>query len=138
MLYNVAKYNSIIYNNTYKALHNLFKLTNSNPFHAIHIRKGDFQYNEVHEVNEGTILKQVHKLIPQQSYVYILTDQKDKSIFKNLEKYYNVLYYNDILTDVTVPDYYIPMIEMGIGTRSNIFVGSRLSTFSGYNNRTRI
>ena len=88
--------------------------------------------NEVHEVNEGTILKQVHKLIPQQSYVYILTDQKDKSIFKNLQKYYKVLYYNDISTNITVPNYYIPMIEMGIGTRANIFIGSRLSTFSGY------
>ena len=132
MLYNAIKYNITIRQNTYKALTNIFRKTKSNPFYAMHIRKGDFQYGEVNHLDESVIIKQVHKLIPRNSYLYILTDQKDKSIFKNLQKYYKVLYYNDISQNVNALSHHTPMIDMGIGTRSILFVGSRLSTFSGY------
>lgn len=136
MILNAIQYTAIIRDNINKAqlnIHKKFKLHYTDKYYAVHIRRNDFiQYKFVYDVSIDTILQQLHKLIPRGSNVYLLTDEVDMSYFKNFCKFYNVLVYKDISHNINVPSWYIPMIEMGLGVRSHIFVASRLSTFSGY------
>ena len=102
-------------------------------YNAIHIRKGDFQWKEINNLSIEDIYQQLKYILDPDTILYILTDQKDKSIFNLLyHKFKTVLFWDDIKH--LYPDInqdYIPMIEMTIGKLANIFVGSRLSTFSG-------
>ena len=102
-------------------------------FNAIHVRKGDFQFKEIHNLSISDIYLQLKYILDPTVPLYILTDQKDLSVFDYLnDKFNTILFWKDVAhlyTSVNID--YIPMIEMSLATKSNLFVGSRLSTFSG-------
>ena len=109
-----------------------------NGFNSMHIRKGDFQWKEINNLSIQDIYRQIENILDPEIPLYILTDEKDKSFFDYLQdKFKTILFWNDVeylYNKGNNKDYnsdYIPMIEMSLATKSKLFIGSRLSTFSG-------
>lgn len=111
-------------------------------YHALHIRRGDFQYKQTRLNSEELYNNIKHLLDPRISkLLYIATDEKNKEFFKpffddgryevrflsDYEKYFNSDFnYN-----------YIGMVEQVICANAHTFVGTPLSTFTGYITRMR-
>ena len=76
---------------------------------------------------------------PQNSTIYIATDEKDKSFFNLLSRHYKILYLDDFLKDLgdEVNTNYFGMIDQLVASRGRIFFGCWFSTFTGYINRLR-
>lgn len=107
-------------------------------YYAIHIRRGDFQYEDL-LLSSEQIYNNIKNIIPQGAKLYISTDESDKSFFSILEEKYNVKYYNDI-KQIIWPDTHkdlIGSIEQLICAQAKIFIGNKLSTFSSYIYRLR-
>lgn len=108
----------------------------SGDYDAIHIRRGDFkyvhttlvekQYKELPSLLEGRIRKNVP--------LYIATDEKDLSLFDNLKSEYNIVFLSDLKENIQTIDMTLDTI---IASNANIFLGSRMSTFSDYINILR-
>ena len=101
-------------------------------YYAIHIRRGDLQYPFIRNNPIHNIYLQVRQLIPLGSIIYIATDEKDKSQFSSFFNDYNVLFYDSVKPNNPIDKSFIPLVEMGICVMSQLFIGTRLSTFSGY------
>jgi GDP-fucose protein O-fucosyltransferase len=72
------------------------------------------------------------------STVYMATDERDRSFFKDLADHYDVVYLDDfapLLKGVNTNFY--GMIDQLITSRSRVFFGCWFSTFTGYINRIR-
>lgn len=105
-------------------------------YDAIHIRRGDFkyvhttlvekQYKELPSLLEGRVRKNVP--------LYIATDEKDLSLFDNLKSEYNIVFLSDLKKNIQTIDMTLDTI---IASNANIFLGSRMSTFSDYINILR-
>jgi GDP-fucose protein O-fucosyltransferase len=70
--------------------------------------------------------------------VYMATDERDKSFFKDLSVHYDIVYLDDfapLLKGVNTNFY--GMIDQLITSRSRVFFGCWFSTFTGYINRIR-
>jgi GDP-fucose protein O-fucosyltransferase len=70
--------------------------------------------------------------------VYMATDERDKSFFKDLSDHYDIVYLDDfapLLKGVNTNFY--GMIDQLITSRSRVFFGCWFSTFTGYINRIR-
>ena len=108
----------------------------SGDYDAIHIRRGDFkyvhttlvekQYKELPSLLEGRVRKNVP--------LYIATDEKDLSLFDNLKSEYNIVFLSDLKENIQTIDMTLDTI---IASNANIFLGSRMSTFSDYINILR-
>ena len=104
-------------------------------FNALHIRKGDFQWETINKLSLDVIYNKIKYIFDSDTVLYILTDHTDKTFFKELyNNFSNIMFFSDFnlnnLTQ-TIDKQYLPMIDMELATRANIFVGTRLSTFSG-------
>ena len=103
-------------------------------YDSIHIRRGDFQYQELH-VSSDTILRNIKSLTSKET-LYIATDEKDKNFFNLLKTRYNVVFFDDLIDKVSLygefDKNWIPCIEQLICSRGSTFVSSRFSTLSSY------
>eukprot|EP00934_Nitzschia_sp_Nitz4_P007095 Nitzschia sp. Nitz4//scaffold284_size24204//366//2431//NITZ4_008411-RA/size24204-augustus-gene-0.2-mRNA-1//1//CDS//3329545673//7085//frame0 len=106
-------------------------------FDTMHVRRGDFQYT-VTRVEANDIYAMTSKKIPDNTTVYIATDERDKSFFKLLQEHYDVVFLDDFMS--VLPDVnsnYYGMIDQIVASRGRIFFGCWFSTFTGYINRLR-
>jgi hypothetical protein len=108
-------------------------------YYAIHIRRNDFQYKHLF-ISAEDLLNNIKDQVPQSARLYIATDCQDKSYFAPLQKYYNVFFYEDVVTGAGIkcPHYnFIPIIEQLICSRAVAFIGNDYSTLSSYIYRMR-
>eukprot|EP01122_Echinamoeba_exundans_P010334 TRINITY_DN3846_c0_g1_i2.p1 TRINITY_DN3846_c0_g1~~TRINITY_DN3846_c0_g1_i2.p1 ORF type:complete len:281 (+),score=55.77 TRINITY_DN3846_c0_g1_i2:260-1102(+) len=113
-------------------------------FSALHIRRGDFQYPQQRQLTGKQIYENIRRLIPAGSDLYIATDESDKALFQRdfvdiFAQSYTVHMFDQYSKPVksVAPSNWIGVIEQIICSRSQIFVGTKLSTYSGYVQRLR-
>jgi hypothetical protein len=113
---------------------------NGNPdglYDSMHIRRGDFQYKET-RIEADEILQNILDIMPENTTLFIATDEKSLDFFQPLMNRYKVYFLKDFLH--LVPDLnknYYGMLDQRIASRGRTFAGAYLSTFTGYINRQR-
>jgi hypothetical protein len=107
-------------------------------FVAFHIRRGDFQHKHT-QLSADEILKNVEGLLPDKgadSSAYISTDEKDKNFFAPFSRRFgNVFFLSNFTESVGlshIDQNFLGMIEQVICSSAHIFIGTPLSTFTGY------
>ena len=106
-------------------------------FDTMHIRRGDFQY-KVTRFEAKDIYEMTSKQIPDNTTVYIATDERDKSFFNLLKQHYDVVFLDDFKHELEgVNTNYYGMIDQLVASRGRTFYGCWFSTFTGYINRLR-
>jgi purine nucleoside permease len=85
---------------------------------AFHIRRGDFQYKKT-RVSADMIYDIGHNdLMTEGATVYITTDERDKSFFKALASYYDVVYLDDYLHPIpNLYTHYYSMIDQLVASK---------------------
>ena len=112
-------------------------------YHAYHIRRGDFQYEDTRLSAEDIYAQTRHLLDPNvTTLLYIATDEKNKSFFKPFTKDFTVRFLEDyqkpaLLGHDHVNQNYIGMIEQVVAANAHTFIGTPFSTFTGYITRMR-
>jgi hypothetical protein len=114
---------------------------NSNEFDTLHVRRGDFSdYFDVTQSTAEDIYEMTSKngVVPENTTIYIGTDEGNKTFFNLLKERYDVLFLDDFeeeLGDINTNFY--GMIDQLVASRGNNFFGCWFSTFSGYIHRLR-
>lgn len=112
-------------------------------YHAIHVRRGDFQYSftqlsaeEIHNNIKHLLDTTVTRIL------YISTDEKNKSFFDPFKANFKIRFLSDYIHPGN-KDYsnlnqnHIGMVEQVICANAHTFIGTPLSTFTGYITRMR-
>ena len=106
-------------------------------YNSVHIRRNDFlsvrSSTAVPQLT--TLLDDIKNRIPNDLPLYIATDEKDKSLFDFLKENYKIYFLEDFYSDLE--NYEKLMIDQIICSKSEIFLGSKFSTFSDYINVLR-
>lgn len=63
-------------------------------FDTIHVRRGDFQFKKT-RVTCAEIYEMTKKQLPENTTLYVATDERDKSFFDELKEHYHVLFLDD-------------------------------------------
>jgi len=106
-------------------------------YNSIHIRRNDFTLVRKDFVDNQTenlksvLLEKISNKIP----LYIATDEKDKSFFNFLRSDYKIFFLEDFFQNLCLGKSLL--IDQITCVNSEIFLGSRLSTFSDYINIMR-
>ena len=102
-------------------------------FHTMHVRRGDFQYKKT-RVSAEELLEQARKVLPINATVFIATDERDRSFFDPLKKFYDVVVLGDFAHDdvlgLEVNTNYFGMIDQLVAARGRFFLGCWFSTFT--------
>jgi hypothetical protein len=112
-------------------------------YHAYHIRRGDFQYAETRVSAQQLWRNTRHLLDPKVTkLLYIATDEKDKAFFDPFRAVFEVRFLHDYtaaahLGDGHLNQNHIGMVEQVICANAHTFIGTPLSTFTGYITRMR-
>lgn len=110
------------------------------PFGAVHVRRNDFfrQYVE-QDLAPGTILRNLGPRLPPGSRLYVATDERASDFFDVFRSVYDVRFLRDFASMIPTrtSDATLACLEQMICAFAEIFVGTRLSTFSGYITRLR-
>ena len=121
---------------------NNFDKNNVATYHAIHVRRGDFQNHETRMTAEE-IWGNCHDVFdPSASkLLYISTDERNMSFFEPFRKVYTVRFLRDYTNELhaggKLNRNHIGMIEQIICANAHTFVGTPFSTFTGYITRMR-
>lgn len=108
-------------------------------YHAIHIRRGDFQFKATRLPVEE-IFDNVKDVLPAHSLLYVLTDEKDASYFDPVRGRYNLRFLSDYWDKAATKDAnpnHAGMIEQVVASGAETFVGTYFSTFTSYITRLR-
>lgn len=106
-------------------------------YDALHVRRGDFQYKKT-RIDANDLLQRSQKQLKKGTTLFIATDERDKSFFDPLKKYYTVYFLDDFMDLLEgVNTNYFGMIDQLVAYRSDKFIGTWWSTFSGYVNRMK-
>ena len=107
---------------------------------AMHVRRNDFllQYAE-QDIPVNRLLTTLASRVPRGTRLYIATDEQDKNFFSALRTQYELYFIDDIETAIPaeMPAPLRACVEQMICAFAELFIGTRLSTFSGYINRLR-
>lgn len=112
-------------------------------YHAYHIRRGDFQYKHTRLSAQEIYDQTKHLLDPTVTkLLYIATDESDKKFFAPFMKDFTVRFLADIsergkLGDGHLNQNHVGMVEQVICANAHTFIGTPLSTFTGYITRMR-
>ena len=112
-------------------------------YHAFHIRRGDFQYHDM-KISADEIWQNTRHLLNKNitPVIYISTDEKDKSFFRPFMDHFEIKFLEDYyhiarLDQSSLNQNHIGMIEQVICANAHTFIGTPLSTFTGYITRMR-
>lgn len=113
---------------------------------AFHIRRGDFQHKWV-KIPAEEILALTEPLIPgtrSERVAYIATDEKNATFFDPFRAAFKEVHFLSDFDDAgdsfglqQLPRNHMGMVEQVICASADIFIGTPLSTFSGYITRMR-
>jgi len=110
-------------------------------FSAMHYRRDDFVY-ETGKLSPAVIFNETHKFYQDNETIYVSTDEKRDAFveqflpaFEGRYRVVTLFDFNHLLYDM--PPMYEPMIEMLVCSSARVFVGTMLSTYSGYIQRLR-
>jgi GDP-fucose protein O-fucosyltransferase len=106
-------------------------------FHSFHVRRGDFQFKRT-RIEASEIYKNIQGILPENSTVFIATDERDSSFFDPLREHFDVKLlsdFEDLLVGVNTN--YSGMIDQLVASRGEIFFGCWHSTFTGFIMRVR-
>ena len=106
-------------------------------YNSIHVRRNDFLSTrpETSTSQIDTLLDDISDRIPNNTPLFIATDEKDKSLFDNLRSKYELYFLDDFYQNLQ--KYEALILDQIICSESNIFLGSKFSTFSDYINVLR-
>jgi hypothetical protein len=111
---------------------------------ALHVRRGDFQYPHQRNIPYTTIYQNIYNLLKPNETLYLATDETDMAKFEReelpiLKQRYNVRMFREFkhLIEEDTPEYMFGVIETLVCSYARIFIGTKLSTFSGYIHRLR-
>jgi hypothetical protein len=126
----------IVYKNQYFDLAKKVKLK-IGEYNAIHIRRNDFIHvNSNYAIPQlDNLMNDIKDRIPNNIPLYIATDEKNKILFDFLKEKYTIYFLEDFFKDLN--QYESLVIDQIICSESDIFLGSKLSTFSDYINIMR-
>ena len=112
-------------------------------YHAVHIRRGDFQYKET-RLSGQQLFDNIKHLLDRKvtKILYISTDEKDLEFFKPFREYFTLRFLRDFTTSAHLSadklnQNHIGMVEQTVCANAHTFVGTPLSTFTGYITRMR-
>jgi hypothetical protein len=109
-------------------------------FHAFHIRSIAYE-NAHHDVHEDPqwIMMEIQGVVPKNSTVFVSTDEANKGYFAVLATEYNLYFASDFRAQylASLNPGYLELVQQLVCARSEIFVGTFYSSFSGYINRMR-
>lgn len=108
-------------------------------YYAIHVRRNDFQYKDLH-ISSEKLYENIKKEIPKGSKLYIATDHNDREYFNILTQDYELFFFDDLVKEfqyIEYEDNWVPILEQLICTRAIKFIGTDLSTLSSYVYRLR-
>jgi hypothetical protein len=109
-------------------------------FSALHVRRGDFQYQKV-KISAEDWYENTKDLFPDpREIIYVATDERDRKFFEPLAQQHNLRFLDDF-KEIAQLDQLDPnlfgMIDTVIASRGRLFVGTWFSTFTGFINRMR-
>lgn len=107
-------------------------------YDSFHIRRGDFQYNDIWLTAQEIYDDNTHRYVPDGRTVFVASDETNKTFFDPFRSHYNLLFLDDFKDQIrnVNPNYY-GMLDQLIASRGTVFVGAFYSTFTGYINRLR-
>jgi hypothetical protein len=109
-------------------------------FGAVHVRRNDFvaQY-PAQDLAADRVLASLRPRVPSGSRLYVATDEADKRFFDCFQQEYDVYFADQFQAyfPENVDPSLLACIEQEVCARATVFVGTRLSTFSGYITRLR-
>lgn len=108
-------------------------------YKALHIRRGDLQFKEV-KIPAEEIIENTKDILKEGETIYIATDEKDAAYLDVLRARFNVFFLSDFHERVGLPKLnqnYMGMVEQIVCSRSQVFIGTWFSTFTGYITRMR-
>jgi hypothetical protein len=92
-------------------------------FDSFHIRRGDFQYEEV-IVDASVLYESCKDVIPPNATVYVATDERDKTYFEPLAEHYDLVYLDDFLPLIQgLNTNYYGMLDQLIASKGRYFFG---------------
>jgi len=109
------------------------------PYDAIHIRRGDFQFTET-RLEAEEIFRIVEDVIVPGSVVYVVTDESNATFFDAVRDRYRLRFYQDFHSQAGLEDMnpnLAGMVEQVIASGARTYVGTYFSTFTGYITRMR-
>lgn len=106
-------------------------------YNAIHIRRNDFLVTRSSTAipQIETLYDDIKETISTELPLYIATDEKDKSLFDFLKEHYKIYFLEDFFCDLK--EHEKLMIDQIVCSKSEIFLGSKFSTYSDYINILR-
>jgi hypothetical protein len=106
-------------------------------YNSIHVRRNDFvKVRPEYAISQlNNLLDDIKDRIPNTLPLYIATDEKDKSLFNSLSSVYTIYFLEDFFKELN--PYQSLAVDQLICRESDIFLGSKLSTFSDYINIMR-
>lgn len=109
-------------------------------FCAVHVRRGDFLRNYPRQrIPPARLERTLRRFIPRGSKLYVATDERSRPYFSPLERTYDAVFLKDVRGALPpdVPEAWLGGVEQLICAEAEVFVGTRLSTFSSYITRLR-
>ena len=101
-------------------------------FSAIHVRRGDFQYDKTW-IEAKQILEYTRALLPSGEPVYVATDETDPAFLSAFRENFEVFTFNDLPAQIRAdtPHHWCGIVETLIcAAAPGRFIGTRLSTFT--------
>ena len=112
-------------------------------YHAAHVRRGDFQYDQA-LLSAEVIYANINHLFNRSvsTLLYISTDEGNKTFFEPFHKHFTVKFLRDYMEPARIGSSHlnqnhIGMLEQTICANAHTFVGTPFSTFTGYITRMR-
>jgi len=104
---------------------------NNNPqglYSAFHVRRGEFQYKKT-RVSAMEMYNRSQPEIAQGSTVYMATDERDKTFFRDMAAHYDLVFLDDFrhLLEGINTNYY-GMIDQLVASKAEVFFGCWFST----------
>eukprot|EP00924_Labyrinthula_sp_SR-Ha-C_P002655 augustus_masked-scaffold_13-processed-gene-3.3-mRNA-1 protein AED:0.02 eAED:0.03 QI:0/-1/0/1/-1/1/1/0/394 len=121
-------------------------------YSSMHLRRNELQYKEVFLTSEKTV-KNIEPILKPGDFLsknskrrtlYIATDEKDEDFFTEFKKFYKVVRWDEVLSEVREkdPEFEVPRklegsVEQVLCAAGDVFFGTLESTFSSYIFRLR-
>jgi hypothetical protein len=101
-------------------------------YSAMHVRRGDFQYEKT-QIEAEQIVENTQAWLRPRQPLYVATDEKDAAFLGVLRERYKVITFHDLPREIVanVPHHWCGIVETLIcAAAPGLFIGTRLSTFS--------